>query len=50
MNKIKTFILLIVMIATAISADAENAGAKKKKRPEGRPIYCSYSIWNSIRC
>ncbi|MBQ2179937.1 MAG: hypothetical protein II450_05985 [Prevotella sp.] len=44
MNKIKTFILLIAMITTAISADAENAGAKKKKRPEGRPIYCSYSI------
>lgn len=26
------------------SADAEAAGSKKKKRPEGRPIYCSYSV------
>ena len=32
------------MIATNISADAEGMDAKKKKRPEGRPIYCSYSV------
>lgn len=45
MNTIKTLILLIAMITTAISADAEGTGVmKKKKRPEGRPIYCSYSV------
>ena len=31
------------MIIHSVSADAEVAGSKKKKRPEGRPIYCSYS-------
>ncbi|MBR0166546.1 MAG: hypothetical protein IJQ13_06685 [Prevotella sp.] len=41
--KLKTLILLMAMMIHSISADAEVAGGKKKKRPEGRPIYCSYS-------
>lgn len=41
MNTLKTLFILITMTINAISADAEGMGGK---RPEGRPIYCSYSV------
>ena len=41
MKILKILVILIAMTIAGIPANAEVM--KKKKRPEGRPIYCSYS-------